>query len=188
MLNYRYLIIMSTLLLSACSVSVQEYKDSSPALHLNAFFNGRLEAHGMIQNFKGKAIRSFTAELAGRWDGDKGILDERFIYDDGEVQYRCWHLTKSGNQYTGTASDVIGEAVGETQGNALNWKYKLQVPVNGRVMNIGLNDWLYLIDENHLINRATMTYFGIPVGEITLSINKISNEPGEPLSAECTAE
>jgi len=174
------------LLISGCSTSINEYQNTSPALQLNEFFQGQLEAYGMVQDYKGKVTRRFKAEIVGNWKGNKGTLDERFEYDDGEIQYRCWHLQKSGNQYTGTASDVAGEAKGVTRGNALNWQYVLQVPVDGKLMKFGLNDWLYLIDENHLINRATMKYFGIPVGEITLSINKLDTQKTTPLSKNCT--
>lgn len=185
--KYLYIFfVLPVIFLSGCNTSIQEYQQETPVLNLNEFFQGKLEAYGMVQDYKGKVTRRFSAEIVGNWQGDKGILDERFVYDDGEIQYRCWHLTKSGNQYTGTASDVIGEAKGETAGNALNWKYTLQVPVDGKTMNIGLNDWLYLIDEKHLINRATMTYFGIPVGEITLSINKIDHQETTPLAESCS--
>ena len=56
---------------------------------------------------------------------------------------------------------MVGEASGTTEGNALNWQYVLEIPVNGKVRHIKLNDWLYLVDENNLINRATMSKFGI---------------------------
>ena len=181
-----FLFVLWVILATGCSTPIAEYKDASPKLALNEFFQGRLEAYGMVQNYKGKVTRRFKAEIIGNWEGDTGILDERFVYDNGEIQYRCWHLQKSDNQYTGTASDVVGHATGETQGNALNWRYILQVPVKGKLRNIRLNDWLYLIDEKHLINRATMTYFGIPVGEITLSINKVDELDTTPLSKSCS--
>ncbi len=72
-----------------------------------------------------------------------------FFFSDGEQQSRCWKLIKQGNKYKGTAGDIVGEALGEVQGNALNWRYTLQVPVNGKVWDIDLDDWLYLIDENN---------------------------------------
>ena len=90
-------------------------------------------------------------------------------------QQRCWRLTKQGNHYRGTAEDIVGEARGEVQGNALNWRYTLQVPVNGKVWDIALDDWLYLIDENNLIDRTKMKKWGLPVGELTLHIRKLSD-------------
>lgn len=180
-----FLTLLLLLSLTGCSASIQEYQQEAPALNLDQFFQGKLEAYGMVQNFRGKVTRRFKAEIVGNWQGNVGILDERFEYDDGEIDYRCWRLEKSGNQYKGTAGDVIGEAQGETQGNALNWQYVLQVSVDGKPMNINLDDWLYLIDDNHLINRTTMSYWGIPVGEVTLHIEKLNQREAASLSEGC---
>ena len=87
--RHGYLLVLCALLLSACSASIGEYRRAEPALHLDQFFQGRLHAHGVIQNYRGKVTRRFTAEIIGNWQGDAGVLDERFVYDDGEVQYRC---------------------------------------------------------------------------------------------------
>lgn len=163
------------LILPGCARSVDEYRDEQPALALDRFFNGQLVAYGMVQNFSGKVTRRFRADITAHWQGEQGILDERFVFSDGEQQQRCWRLTKQGNHYRGTAEDIVGEARGEVQGNALNWRYTLQVPVNGKVWDIALDDWLYLIDENNLINRTKMKKWGLPVGELTLHIRKLSD-------------
>jgi len=85
----KYLIALTLLLISGCSTSINEYQNNSPALQLNEFFQGQLEAYGMVQDYKGKVTRRFKAEIVGNWKGNKGTLDERFEYDDGEIQYRC---------------------------------------------------------------------------------------------------
>lgn len=162
------------LILPGCATTVDEYRDDKPVLELDRFFDGRLVAYGMVQNFSGKVTRRFKADIIGHWQGEKGTLDEQFFFSDGEQQSRCWKLVKQGNKYSGTAGDIVGEALGEVQGNALNWRYTLQVPVNGKVWDIDLDDWLYLIDENNLINRTKMKKFGLPVGELTLHIRKLS--------------
>lgn len=162
------------LLLPGCASNVSEYENETPALELDQFFSGRLVAHGMLQNFNGKVTRRFTADILAHWQDSTGVLDEQFEFNDGEKQSRCWTLEKDGQRYTGVAGDVVGEARGEARGNALNWRYTLQIPVNGRVWNIDLDDWLYLIDENNLLNRTRMKKFGLPVGELTLHIRKLS--------------
>jgi hypothetical protein len=35
-----------------------------------------------------------------------------------------------------------------------------------------MDDWMYLIDERTLLNRTTMSKFGFPLGEVTLSFRK----------------
>lgn len=172
-------------LLAGCSASIDDYQNNTPALHLDQFFNGRLEAYGMVQDFRGRVIRRFRADIHATWNGNQGVLDEQFFFDDGEHQQRCWKLTKDGNHYTGVAGDVIGTAEGVTRGNALNWHYTLAVTVNGKERHLQLNDWLYLIDEDNLLNRATMSKFGIPVGKITLSIHRLKTAEPKNLWSVC---
>lgn len=179
---------LSAFLVAGCSSPIQDYRGKTPALNLDEFFNGELVAHGIVQNYRGKVIRQFNAEISAAWEGENGLLDEKFFFDDGEQQNRCWRLKKMGNQYTGTAQDVVGTAKGVTEGNALNWRYTLEVPVKGKVRHIKFDDWLYLVDKNNLINRAKMSKFGFNVGEITLYIRKISNEPKYPFTTGCTIQ
>jgi len=37
---------------------------------------------------------------------------------------------------------------------------------------VDLDDWMYLIDDRVMLNRATMSKFGFRLGEITLSFTK----------------
>jgi hypothetical protein len=100
-------------------------------------------------------------------------LDEDFTYSDGTKQKRIWTLTElAPGKYSGTASDVIGEAVGEMAGNALNWRYTLALPVDGTIYHVQFNDWMYLMDDKVMLNKAAMTKFGIYLGEVTLAFYK----------------
>ena len=54
-------------------------------------------AWGVLQNRSGKVIRQFSADLNGKWDGKQLILDEKFNWDDGEVQTRQWHIPRIKN-------------------------------------------------------------------------------------------
>jgi hypothetical protein len=107
-------------------------------------------------------------------DGKRvGVLDEDFTYSDGTKQKRIWTLTElSPGRYSGTASDVIGEAVGEMAGNALNWRYTLALPVDGTTYHVQFNDWMYLMDDKVMLNKAAMSKFGIYLGEVTLAFYK----------------
>jgi hypothetical protein len=154
-------------------------------LELNRFFNGHLEAYGLVQDYSGRVTRRFKADILGVWENNHGVLDEIFYYDDGEQQHRCWRLTKQGNLYTGTADDVIGQAQGATQGNALNWQYTLTIMLDGEPWHFQLDDWLFLIDEQNMINRTKLKKFGLHVADLTLSIHQRSAQPHRPVTAGC---
>lgn len=173
MLHLVGVILVSILLLSCSSQNLDNYAATNPALDLKEFFNGELLAYGMLENRSGVMTRRFTATIDASWEGDEGTLVEEFLFDDGEIQYRTWTLTDLGNNnYEGVASDVVGVAEGSIIGSVFQWQYQLNVPYGDDSIVLNLDDWLYLIDENHLINKTKLTKFGFRVGELTLVIEK----------------
>ena len=44
--------------------------------------------------------------------------------------------------------------------------------MDGKVYHVDFDDWMYLIDERVMLNRATMSKLGVRLGEITLSFTK----------------
>jgi hypothetical protein len=117
--------------------------------------------------------RQFSADLDGKWDGKQLILDEKFVWNDGEIQNRQWTINKiDKHNYEGTAGDVVGTAKGFSYGPAFKFEYVLLVPVKGREMKITFDDWIFMQDERVAINRAKMTKFGIKVAELTVMFVK----------------
>jgi hypothetical protein len=142
-------------------------------LDLAQYFNGVIDAHCMFQDRSGKIVKRFTVVMNCQWTGNQGVLDEAFTYSDGSTERRIWRLTREADgRYTGTAGDVIGQAVGQVRGNAFRWNYTLALPVDGTVYHVDLDDWMYLMDERVMLNRATMSKFGVRLGEITLSFTR----------------
>ncbi|MFN3375094.1 MAG: DUF3833 domain-containing protein [Burkholderiaceae bacterium] len=162
------------LALTGCaSQNLSDYQAEKPVLDLARYFNGTVDAWGIFQDRSGRIVRRFTVVMDCRWEGNQGVLDEAFTYSDGSTQRRIWRLTRhAGGRYTGTAEDVVGEASGQTVGNAFRWTYTLALPVDGKVYRVDLDDWMYLVDERVMLNRATMSKFGVRLGEITLSFTK----------------
>ena len=162
-------------LLAACSTPVapEHYAAELPALDVQRYFNGTLDAHGIFQDRSGKVVKRFSVVLRCRWEGDVGTLDEDFSYADGSKQKRVWTLRKTApGRFTGTAADVVGEAEGVVSGNALRWKYVLALPVDGKVYHVDFEDWMFLVDERVMLNRAAMSKFGFGLGAVTLSFDK----------------
>jgi hypothetical protein len=157
-----------------CSApTVAHYAAETPRLDLKQYFNGRLDAWGIFQDRSGAVVRRFTVVMNCRWEGEVGTLEEDFTYSDGKTERRVWTLREVGpGRYVGTAGDVIGQAQGAVQGNALNWRYTLALPVDGRVWHFEFDDWMFLVDDRVMLNRAVMSKFGIRLGEVTLSFVK----------------
>ena len=171
-------ILFSGLLLLGCSgPKISQYGNEKPVLDLSEYFSGVIDAYGIFTDRSGAVQKRFTVLIKANWqviDGKKvGTLDESFDYSDGTKQKRIWTLTEvSPGKYVGRADDVVGEALGDAAGNALNWTYTLALPVDGTIYHIQFNDWMYLVTPKVMLNKAKMSKFGIDLGEVTLSFYK----------------
>ncbi len=173
----RFLIVFmigALILVNSCSThSIDDYAGSSPELNLREFFDGQLVAYGMVRERSGKMIRYFQATIEASWDNGVGTLDETFWFNDGEVQKRVWTLTpKANGEYIGVAGDVIGEARIALSGNAMNIRYQLDVPWKDSSIAISMDDWLYQVSPNVIMNETAMSKWGFSVGKVTLVIMK----------------
>lgn len=161
-------------LLSACAApDVTQYAQKQPRFDPAQFFVGKTEAWGMFQKRGGEVVKRFHVDITGSEQDGKLMLDERFRYDDGSTQQRVWTLThQPDGSWRGSAGDVVGEAVGHAAGNTLNWRYTLLLPVDGKTWEMSMDDWMFLIDEKTMINRTSMSKFGIEVGQVSLFFRK----------------
>lgn len=149
----------SAAVLTACaSVDVEQYASEEPRLVMSEFFDGKMDAWGIFQKRNGELARRFHVEIIGTWESPtEGQLDEYFTYADGEKSRRLWKLSQQADgTWHGTADDVEGVAIGKVAGNALHWKYVLQLPVDGKVYNVDFDDWMWLMDGNTMMNRSVM--------------------------------
>lgn len=162
-------------ILSGCSTKdVSEYSSNTPELNIFEYFQGTTTGWGIVQSRSGELTRQFVVDIKGTND-DEGnlVLDERFVWNDGEKSTRVWTIAKKDTHtYNGTADDVSGVATGREYGNVLNWSYHLNLAVDGSTWKIKFNDWMYLQPDGVLINKAEMSKFGIRVGEITIVFMK----------------
>ena len=199
----------TALVLAGCaSQDINNYANEKPALDLQQYFNGTLDAYGVFTDRSGAVVKRFTVLMVCTWTGDEGVLDEAFIYSDGTKQTRIWRLKKTGNgSFVGRADDVVGEALGESRGNAFHWTYTMRLPIGDKPSDAGLpqgasapvgsdpsgnggsaareaasvgaytidvqfDDWMYLVNDKVMLNKATMSKFGVRLGEVTLSFTK----------------
>lgn len=166
-------VVLAAMLTACSSHEIEQYRPLTPTLNLKTFLNGELEAWGQFQDRSGRLVKRFHVNLHGSWHGANGELVEDFVYDDGSKQQRIWYLLDKGNgRYEGRAADVVGVAHGNVAGPVLNWRYTLALPVNGKVYHVQFDDWMYLHDQQTMINHAAMSKFGVHLGDVTLFFRK----------------
>ena len=161
--------------LSGCGSnhSIEHYKGAEPALSLEEYFTGPIKAWGVVQDRSGKVVRRFDVDLVGTWEDGTGILDEDFVYYDGETQKRIWTIKRLENgKYEGTAGDIIGKADGQIKGNTMRWAYQMDLPVGDKTFKVTFDDWMFLMNDGVLVNRSYIKKFGITMAELTLFMQK----------------
>ncbi|RYH08147.1 DUF3833 domain-containing protein [Tropicimonas sp. IMCC6043] len=163
------------LVLAGCSGTPSLNDDvlTGRTLNLEEFFEGRTVAYGQFQDRFGTVQRRFEVDIEGTWDGQTLRLVEHFVYDDGETEQRIWTLRKTGeDRWVGTAPGVIGTAEGQERGDTFNWKYRIDLPVRKGTMRVDFDDWMWLMSDDRLLNRAYVSRFGVRLGEAIISFEK----------------
>ena len=147
----------------------EDFKGTEPTLNIEKYFEGSVEAWGLLQDRKGKVTRQFKADMFGKFENNILTLEEEFFWTDGEKQMRVWKIKKiDEHNYIGTAPDVVGEAKGFSYGSAFKFEYDLMIPIKGKNIKISFDDWIFKQDDKVAINRAKLTKFGFKVGELTV--------------------
>jgi len=91
--------------ISACArKDIGELSGNQPRLVLEEFFTGKSIAYGIFEDRFGNLRRQFRVNLNGNLDGNRLVLDEEFLYDDGERASRTWTIDRLG---TGTNGIVM---------------------------------------------------------------------------------
>ncbi len=175
-LKHLALAVFASITLGGCAnMDVSSYAQEKPLLKLEQYFNGRLLGHGVFMDRGGEVKRRFVVAITGTVAdaGNTIVLDEQFTWSDGVKDARVWTLKKQSNgEWQGSAADVVGFATGKVAGNALNWSYVLALPVDGTVYHMNFDDWMYLVDDQVMINKAVMSKFGVRLGEVLISFTK----------------
>ncbi|MDZ7852895.1 MAG: DUF3833 domain-containing protein [Halomonas sp.] len=161
-------------LLAGCSsVDIERYAGTTPRLDIGDYFDGQTRAWGMVQDYSGEVQRRFTVDIEGRLDGDTLVLDERFVYDDGETDRRVWTFERQDEGlWMASANDVEDPVEARQAGHVFNMRYRLPVEVSGREITFTLDDWMYLQPDGRLINRTAMKKFGVTLAEITIVFDR----------------
>lgn len=173
---------LSTTLSSCALIERLTYKPSpiqtlekAPKLDVKNFFNGDIEAFAIVQDNTGKITGSFTAKINGKWDDNKGVWQQNFVYENGKKDSRTWLVTLDSNgDFSAVGHDVVTPGKGKQLGNAMQMLYSLSVMQNGQKQVVDYEDNFYLVDERSAIAISSIRTDHIPSGKAIISFKKIS--------------
>ena len=152
---------------------LDEFTQHQPHFALEDYFHGETRAYGLFEDRFGRVRKQFSVLIDGHWDGQTLTLDEDFIYDNGDSEYRHWQIEKTGpRHYVGTTQQIIGTAEGEISGNSFHWTYRFHLKVGKGIWDVRFDDWMYLQPDGVLLNKATVYRWGIKIGTVFLTFSK----------------
>lgn len=152
----------------------QNSEVSTEDFFLPDFFEGRTSAWGFFEDPFGKVKRAFTAEIEGSWEENEFVLDESFVFLDGTTDHRVWRLRfeEGSSKFSATCGDSIGPGQGYHVRGGCYLTYRVNLPIGERKVAVRFKDLFHLIDEQTLLNRAKVSKWGLPVGQLTIAFKR----------------
>jgi hypothetical protein len=157
-------------------VKIEDFEGTRPVLMLERYFSGTTRGWGIMQSRFGALQRQFHIEAAGEWDEASRTLRlrETYRFVDGQIDRLDWTILKRDDRrYEGRETRIEDVAQGEQAGNAYRWQYSRSVPAkDGSESLLGFDDWFWLLDEQTLVARASVTKLGIEIASLSVFYRK----------------
>lgn len=151
-----------------------DYAKLEPRVDIRKHLSGPIRCEGVIYGPMGRVTSRFTADMEGRWDGNRGTLAEHFSYDSGTKQDREWRLTIGNDgRVEAEADDLVGKGQGHQEGATLQLNYTIRLPESAGGHALQVTDWMYLVDERTIVNRSQFRKFGIKVAELVATMRRV---------------
>ncbi len=148
-------------------------RNETAPFDLLSWLEGTTHAQGVFEDRKGRVRRRFAVEMTGTAEGNSLRLHERFTFDDGERQERTWHLARgAGRSFTGRAEDSVSDARGRFDQGVAYLSSELMLKIGKRSVAMRFDDAFYEIDAGLVVNRSTMSKWGIRLGQILIQLRK----------------
>ncbi len=145
------------------------------------------ESFDLVKYFTGRTIgtggftapiagikRELTVKTRGTWNGKTLTLVEDFVYADGERDRKTWRFKRIGpDRYEGRREDVVGVADVRQVGRIVTLAYLADIRgKDGGVTRVGFKDTIGYSSNGDVYNNATVTRFGIPIGDVKIIFRK----------------
>ena len=174
----RLLPMLALALATGCGdMDIEKFAETKPNFRPEVYFDGETRAWGIFEDRFDDLRRQFSVTLKGYQDEDVFVLEEYFLFDDGEDQQRTWRFAEiEDGRYEGRADDVIGVADGMARGNAFKWSYAMDLKTDDGPLRVSLEDWMFLQPDGVLVNRARVRKWGVEIGQISIFFMKPNAE------------
>ena len=138
------------------------------------FFTGRIIAYGYMNFFyPSKRKKILKVFFTGSFKNKKLKLREEY-FEDNMKTLREWDFEKiSTNKFIGNGKDILNAFDVHINKNFLEMSYKFKIQYKGFHFSVCVQDQMYLINQNTLINYTKISKFMIPIAETQLLYKKL---------------
>ncbi len=151
--------------------SPEDYATNGPDFDIRQHLNGPIVCEGVIFGPTGRVTSRFVADFHAEWDGNTGVMTEKFRYDSGTTQDREWRLSVDDQgRIRAEADDLVGAGRGQQSGSGVCLKYAIRLPESAGSHVLDVVDWMYLVENGTIMNRSQFRKFGIKVGELVATM------------------
>ena len=144
-------------------------------LNFEKFFSGKVIANGCMIFFYPKRRKiDLKVEFSGSFKNKSLTLEESYYENNIKTSIRNWHFEKiSDNKYIGSEKNIVHPFKLIVKNNWLEMNYKFKTQFKNFKFNVRVNDQMYLIKKNTIINRTIVSKFYVPVAETLLLYTKL---------------
>lgn len=159
-------------------MKIEDFADKTPEFLPEDFFSGGLEGWLVLESVTGGLQKRGTIAAKGRWlESERTVhFTETWTLDDGHVDTLEWKIKKlKKGSYSGSETNIVGEAQGEQAGCAFHWTYTRETPQSdGSKTKLNFDDWFYLIERKVAIVRGSAGRLGLPFATAHVTYRKLT--------------
>ncbi len=158
------------LTMAGCStMRPSDFARHKPVFDPLAFFTGRAESTGVMENRRGVPVKRVRTWTQGTWKNDVLHLEQELVFDDDRPTHRSWQLRRiDTHHFEGTANDMVGKARGEAHGNVFHWSFILATQPGNPLANVRMSQWMHLQpDGRTMLNHTTISKAGVVLRQVT---------------------
>jgi hypothetical protein len=133
------------------------------------FFEGRTEGGGLVRDLFGRVLRRCTIVTEGAWNEAKHAiqLEERFAYDDGELDIWRWVMSPGREGHYMAAEAKIGSGVtGLRDGVDYVLRFRRPVGKASGALAPSFHTRFTPVTADLVIKVSKVSLYGLPLGSL----------------------
>lgn len=138
------------------------------------FFSGKVVAKGyMCYFYPKKKIKKLKVSFTGSFKNKKLKLIEEYFEDDLKT-LREWHFEKvSKSQFIGNGENILNAFRLHIKNDLFEMRYKFKTQYKNFSFNVYVEDKMYVINQNTIINYTKISKLFIPIAQTQLLYKKL---------------